>query len=121
MNYIKTDLMTEDEIKAYGLIFEPDASKCKSTATKLHYACNYFKDNKITNRFIPINDAIKAGTATEDGWKKLMAEVCPFIYVNRIYVLDTDVPPFDNGEGVFCQRVKVDGHTRKELVDGIEL
>jgi hypothetical protein len=121
MNYIKTDLMTEDEIKEYGLIFEPDASKCKSIATILHYSCSYFRDNQITSRFIPIEEAIKAGKTTREGWKKLIAYVCPFIYVNRIYVLDTDVPPFDTGEGTFCQHVKVDGHTRKELVDGIEL
>lgn len=121
MNYIKTDLMTEDEIKEYGLIFEPDASKCKAITTKLHYSCNSFKDNKITSRFIPVKTAIESGTTTEKGWKELIAQVCPFIYVNRIYVLDTDVPPFDTGEGVYCQYVKVDGHTRKELVDGIEL
>lgn len=97
------ELFTKEEIEKYGFIYEPDASKCKTTKTGPHYKCNYYKDGVFTDTTVPV---------LTDEWKAMTAEVIKarmprWTHLHSVFV--PEVSPM-SGQGVMCQFVMIKGH-----------
>ena len=96
-------LFTKEEIEKYGFIYEPDATKCKTTKTGPHYKCNYYKDGKFTHPEDPV---------ITDEWRVGTVEVIKMRRPDWSYIHEIGVPEVVpmSGEGVMCQFVMVSGH-----------
>lgn len=98
------ELFTKEDIKKYGFIYEPDATKCKVAQTGPHYKCNYYKNGEFTNSEQPV---------LTDEWKSSSAEVIKmrkpqWTHLHSVFVFDVVSPM--SGEGVMCQFIMIKGH-----------
>jgi hypothetical protein len=81
MNII--ELFTPEEIEKYGLIYEPDETKCKTMSTKVHYGSFDVDENGVLHGpYTP-----KFGEEySEENYKKHIAEMCYFKCVHSFFV-----------------------------------